>query len=53
MLDNGELKVDLYHQMPSTSNENQCIDIPICYCKIPLKELLIRHTGSFSNQNYL
>lgn len=45
MLEHGELKIDLYHQM--NSNEKQPFDILLCYCIIPLKELIIRHTGNF------
>ncbi|CAF4661027.1 unnamed protein product, partial [Rotaria magnacalcarata] len=45
MLEHGELKIDLFHKMNSDSQEKKTLDIHICYCKIPLKELLIRHTG--------
>ena len=47
MLENGELKIDLYHQMSSTGEQNdkRPLDIHLCYCIIPLKELLCRHTG--------
>ncbi|CAF3248775.1 unnamed protein product [Rotaria socialis] len=45
MLEHGELKIDLFHKMNSDSQEKQTLDIHICYCKIPFKELLIRHTG--------
>ncbi len=46
MLEHGELKIDIYHKMNSDSNEKQPSDIHLCYCKIPLKELIIRHTGN-------
>ncbi len=45
MLEHGELKIDIYHQM--NSNEKQSLDILLCYCIIPLKELLGKHTGTF------
>ncbi|CAF0800277.1 unnamed protein product [Rotaria sp. Silwood1] len=45
MLEHGELKIDIYHQMNANSHEKQSLDIHICYCIIPLKELIIRHTG--------
>ncbi|CAF0935186.1 unnamed protein product [Adineta steineri] len=43
MLEHGELKIDIYHKM--NSNEKQSLDILLCYCKISLKELIIKHTG--------
>ena len=48
MLEQGELKVDLYHQMnPSDTNEKQkIVDIPLCTCTISLRELVSRHTGN-------
>jgi len=45
MLEHGELKIDLYHKM--NSNEKESLDILLCYCIIPLKELIVRHTGNF------
>ncbi|CAF1141894.1 unnamed protein product [Adineta ricciae] len=50
MLEHGQLKVDLYHQISSTDDSNQpndkrSLDIHLCYCTIPLKDLLSRHTG--------
>ncbi|CAF3575312.1 unnamed protein product [Rotaria sordida] len=50
ILEHGELKIDLYHQMNSTNDSNQYIDkrpldIHLCYCTIPLKDLIFRHTG--------
>jgi hypothetical protein len=50
MLEHGELKIDIYHQISSTDNANQqndkrSLDIHLCYCIISLKELLSRHTG--------
>ncbi|CAF1106445.1 unnamed protein product [Rotaria sp. Silwood1] len=50
ILEHGELKIDLYHQMSSTDDSNQHIDrrsldIHLCYCTIPLKDLISRHTG--------
>ncbi|CAF1190222.1 unnamed protein product [Rotaria sordida] len=45
ILEHGELKIDIYHQMNSNSNEKQSLDIHLCYCIISLKELIIRHTG--------
>lgn len=51
MLEHGELKVDIYHQMNSNSNDKQQqADIHLCYCVIPLKELIIRHTGRVFNK---
>ena len=45
MLEHGELKIEIYHKINSDLNEKQSSDILLCYCKIPLKELIIRHTG--------
>ncbi len=50
MLEHGELKIDIYHQMSSTNESNQQndkrpLDVHLCYCTIPLKELISRHTG--------
>ena len=47
MLEHGELKIDVYHQMSSTneSNDKRSLDVHLCYCTIPLKELISRHTG--------
>ncbi|CAF2487401.1 unnamed protein product [Rotaria sp. Silwood2] len=45
ILEHGELKIDIYHKINSNSHEKQSLDIHLCYCKIPLKELIIRHTG--------
>jgi hypothetical protein len=44
ILEHGELKIDIYHQM--NSNDKQSLDILLCYCIIPLKELISRHTGT-------
>jgi hypothetical protein len=46
MLEHGELKIDIYHQMSSDQpNDKQSLDIHLCYCIISLKELISRHTG--------
>lgn len=50
MLEHGELKIDVYHQISSSDQSNQpndkrSLDIHLCYCTISLKELLSRHTG--------
>ena len=47
MLEHGELKVDLYHQInPSDNNEkDKSGDIHLCYSTISLRELISRHTG--------
>lgn len=50
MLEHGELKIDLYHQISSADQSNQpndkrSLDIHLCYCTISLKELISRHTG--------
>ncbi|CAF2632795.1 unnamed protein product [Rotaria sp. Silwood2] len=50
ILEHGELKIDLYHQMSSTTDSNQHLDrrpldIHLCYCTISLKDLISRHTG--------
>ncbi len=52
MLEHGELKIDVYHQMSSTNESNQQndkrpLDVHLCYCTIPLKELISRHTGKW------
>jgi hypothetical protein len=48
MFEHGELKIDIYHKMSSDSKEKQTPDIHLCYCIIPSKELIIRHTGNFN-----
>lgn len=47
MLEHGELKVELFHQMnPSDTNEKQkLVDIPLCTSTISLRDLIFRHTG--------
>jgi hypothetical protein len=46
MLEHGELKIDIYHQMSSTDeSDKRPLDIHLCYCTIPLRELISRHTG--------
>lgn len=46
MLEHGELKIDLYHQMNSADeNDKRPLDIHLCYCIIPLRDLVSRHTG--------
>lgn len=51
MLEHGELKIDVYHQISSSdqsnqSNDKRSLDVHLCYCTIPLKELISRHTGT-------
>jgi hypothetical protein len=46
MLEHGELKIDIYHQMSSDQpNDKRSLDIHLCCCIISLKELISRHTG--------
>ncbi|CAM4925264.1 unnamed protein product [Rotaria socialis] len=50
ILEHGELKIDVYHQMSGTTDATQEIDkrpldIHLCYCTISLKDLISRHTG--------
>ena len=47
MLEHGELKVELFHQMnPSDVDEKQkIVDIPLCVSSISLRDLIFRHTG--------
>ena len=54
MLEHGELKIDVYHQISSSDQSNQpndkrSLDIHLCYCTISLKELLSRHTGKLKS----
>ena len=55
MLEHGELKIDLYHQMNSSeeSNDRRPIDIHLCYCTISLRELILRHTGRVLKKMFL
>lgn len=51
ILENGELKIDIYHQISSVNDGSQHVDkrpldVPLCYCTIPLKSLISRHTGN-------
>lgn len=50
MLEHGELKIDMYHQISSAEESNQhgdkrSLDVHLGYCTIPLRELIARHTG--------
>lgn len=56
MLEHGELKIDIYHQMSSTNeanhqNDKRPLDVYLCYCTIPLKDLISRHTGKCKNRS--
>jgi C2 domain-containing protein 3 len=57
ILEHGELKIDIYHQMSSTDdskqhNDKRSLDIHLCYCTIPLKELIARHTGRLQSKRF-
>jgi len=57
MLEHGELKIDMYHQMSSSNelnqqNDKRSLDIHLCYCTIPLKELIARHTGRLQSERF-
>ncbi|CAF1129871.1 unnamed protein product [Adineta steineri] len=49
ILEHGQLKIDMYHQISSTDESNpqsdkRSLDIHLCYCTVALKELISRHT---------
>ena len=52
MLEHGELRIDLFHQMnPSDhTEERKPVDIHLCYSTISLQDLLSHHTGLFDHR---
>lgn len=53
LLENGQLKIDIYHQMSSSNetNDKRSLDIYLCSANISLRELVSRHTGTRDSIN--